>query len=469
MELTSTRNRQKRRACDRCYELKERCARVPSTGACRRCVRLDQICSTIRPIRPPGRRPHRGDAPLTEDLECQPEISVSSPYNVSSWLADTPELSSSEKDLLMRLLSQPQILKQYVVSSSFQDAEQRSLAEPLPSALPTLKDAYLAYASILKPVHPTCAIRADTSAGLRHASSAIMTLRTFSVINLQDATLCLTLGTALALFVYSAVGVGVSDICSHCLITTQPFIDTEVLDSKAQHHVTLLVLLETMESIVRRQKPTLKIQTRSCERVDRFLGLSFPLLSCYYDLCAISYSLVGVTNEVTRRKLHQQLDRVQVSIDAWQPDQPDNFINELTSAEVVHLLAQAKVYRLGALLMAHRLRFMFGQEDSQADIWSREIMVELELARQTTKQSTHFVTLPFIIAAVEVRDPALRIKVFQDVNEYVDQFTPIVQKATRTFLGRVWGERDARTTCSWLDSIHKPCVLIDSVKNAFSA
>jgi len=54
-------------------------------------------------------------------------------------------------------------------------------------------------------------------------------LRSLPVTNSQDAALCLALGSALALFVYSAVGVGIADICHYCLITTLPFTppDTE--------------------------------------------------------------------------------------------------------------------------------------------------------------------------------------------------------------------------------------------------
>lgn len=140
-------------------------------------------------------------------------------------------------------------------------------------------------------------------------------------------------------------------------------------------------------------------------------------------------------------------------------------MHEFSSVEVVHLLAQARVYRLAALLMAHRLQHHFGHEnaDAQADIWSREIMMELEMARRVTQQPIRFVTLPFIVAAIEIRDPVARIKADENVDEYVDRFMPVVQEATRTFLSRIWRERDVGAISSWFDSVHKPCVTLDAL------
>lgn len=53
--------------------------------------------------------------------------------------------------------------------------------------------------------------------------------------------------------------------------------------------------------------------------------------------------------------------------------------------------------------MSHSLRYVFDQQDIQADIWSKEIMRELELARRVTSRFSRFVTFPFVVAAVEIR------------------------------------------------------------------
>lgn len=200
--------------------------------------------------------------------------------------------------------------------------------------------------------------------------------------------------------------------------------------------------------------------------VDHHLGLFVPLLPYYYDLCIISHSLRSSTDTSYSVHIRKQLQAIQTAIEGWQPSNPGEFINRFETAEVIKLLAQAKVYRLAGLLVSHRLRYVFGQQHSQADIWSKEIMMELELAHRITKQSIRCVTLPFIVAAIEIRDPSERLEALQNVDEYVDQYTPVEQEATTLFLDRVWHERDVKITTCWLDSVYKPCVVLNSIDAA---
>ncbi|KAL2426980.1 hypothetical protein ABEF95_005710 [Exophiala dermatitidis] len=412
------------------------------------------------------------------------EASAQSQDENGAWLEDVPDLAPEERGLMMFLLYRRQTLHFNVVSPSFEDAAQRSFEAPLPAALPVLKDAYLAYAGTLKASFytdtPTVA-DADANLTLRHASSALETLRTLPVGSSEDAMLCLTLGIALALYIYGAVGVGAPDICHYCLSVARPYIEdptaTTISSSSCQSLETepqliFMVLLETMDCAVHRRKPTLKIRVHSSTApapdrvgVDRHLGLCLPLLPYYYDLCVISHSLIDGENASLVSILHQHLRRIQAAVNRWQPSPPEGFVHEFSSVEVVHLLVQARVYRLAALLMAHRLQYTFGHEsaDAQADIWSREIMMELDMARRVTQRPIRFVTLPFIVAAIEIRDPVARIKADENVDEYVDRFMPVVQEATRTFLSRIWRERDVGAISSWFDSVHKPCVTLDSL------
>ncbi|KAF1852017.1 uncharacterized protein K460DRAFT_362787 [Cucurbitaria berberidis CBS 394.84] len=346
------------------------------------------------------------------------------PY-VGSWLREAPDLSPKERDLLMFLLGDSHTQQYSVVSPRFKDAQQVSFAGPLPAAWPILKDSYLAYAGVLKSLHPDCATEAGGDFNLRHVTSAMIVLHSLPITKIEDAELCLTLGFALAFSVYAVIGVGISDICHYCLSVTRPFIEAADVDPETDARISFLVLLETMECLVHRRNPTLRIQSRATRSVDRYLGLCLPLLPYYYDLCIISHSLVNSTG-ASLVGLQQQLEEIQAHVDKWQPSQPERFVHEFSTVEVINLLTQARVFRLGALLMIHRLQHTFGQEDSQADIWSREVMMELELAQRISNQPVRFVTLPFIIAAVEIRDPAERIKVVRNVDEYVDQFTPVV-------------------------------------------
>lgn len=466
MPAPSAQSRKNGTACDRCYELNERCARASNTVSCTRCKRLELDCTSIRPVRRAGRRPrHWQNKFLSATPSSQTNSTSNQSPDVGAWLIDVPGLNLEEKYLLMMLLTRPEHLEFYPVSPSFQAAEQRSLAAALPAALPILKHAYLAYAGALKLLQPGTATEAEKSASLRYASSAMNTLRSLDVSSAQDAAVCLTLGASLALVVYSVVGVGVADICHYCLNTTNPFLGmwTRDVDPNIIPWQSVLVLLETMECLVYRRKPTLRVWIGALESVDRHLGLCLPLLPFYYDLCDTSHLQANTTDTSYLAHLQKKLEGTRTAIQAWQPSQPDGFINRFETAEAVNLLAQARVYRLAGLLVSHRLRYVFEDQDSQADIWSKEIMMELELAHRISKTRIRCVTLPFIVAAVEIQETGKRIEALQNVDEYVDKFTPILQKATVKFLSRVWRERDLQETKCWFDSIHKPCAVLHAI------
>ncbi|KAF9740216.1 hypothetical protein PMIN06_009366 [Paraphaeosphaeria minitans] len=451
-----------RTACDRCYQLKERCERVSAINPCERCQRLKQVCLTVRPVRPAGRRAkNRGLS--SQNIPTLSNHRVLSADSAGSWVPTVFDLNLDEKELMLSLLGDSQTLHYPVVSPRFQHAEQRSLTGPLPTAWPVLKDAYLAYAGVLKSIQSGGVSETDDAPKVRYATSAMAALRSLSINKAEDAELCLTLGFALALSVYGSIGAGVAKICHYCLSVTRPFIEAATVGLEMEPRISVLVLLETMECIVYRRTPTLRIQPRAPGIVDRHLGLCQSLLPYYYDLCSISQSLASHTSTTHTELLHQQLEEIRVHMEKWQPSHPEGFLREFSPSEVVQLLAQARVYRLAALLMIHRLRYPFGRKDGQADIWSREVMMELELARRISDHPVRFVALPFIIAAVEIRGTSEREKALLDVSDYVDQLTPVVQKATKSFLGRVWEERDVLISCSWLDSIHKPCVVLDSI------
>ncbi|KAI1296208.1 hypothetical protein F5Y03DRAFT_296006 [Xylaria venustula] len=442
-----------RTACDRCYELKARCERGSITAPCARCRRLSLACSTVRPVRPAGRRPQKR-TPLAFK-------SPSGESSMGAWLENLPDLLPEERDLLLFLLGRPENIDCYVVCPRFQVAAQQSLATHLLTALPIVKDAFLACASTLKRLDP--ALPGDADDSVRHASSAMKQLRSFPIANSQDAVICLALGAVLALSVYSTIGLGVADICHYCLTATSPFVEKRASDGDTDSWHGVLVLLEIMDCLCYRRKPTLRIHPGNTDYVDRQLGLCSPILRYYYDLCIISHSIANITDNSSLGHLHQQLEGISASVEAWIPSHANLLIEQFESAEIVILLAQAKVYRLGALLISHRLRHAFGEHDEQADIWSKETLMELEMARRVTKRPIRYVTLPFLVAALEVRNSSARKKALQGTAHFVDHFSLVVQEAARTFLGRIWHERDSRTLHSWFDSVHKPCPIMQSL------
>jgi hypothetical protein len=369
-----------------------------------------------------------------------------------------------ERELLMFLLGEPGNLDKYVVCPSFQVEQQQSLAVQLPAALPSLKDAYIACAITLKQLQSDAGgAGVDTSLSFHYISKAMSTLRSLPVLLSQDTVVCHTLGSALAFAIFSAIGVGVPDICRYCLGATSSLLNTQASGTQNDPWESFLILLDTMDCFFHRLNPIRRVRVPSGFVVDRHLGLCLPLMPLYHDLCVISNSLVDVNDMVALGRLQTQLEEIYAVVDSWQPTCSAQLIEQFDAAEIVNLLAQAKVYRLAALLMCHRLRYPFGQEDVQADLWSKEVMMELDLAKRVTNQPMRFVTLPFIIAAVEVRGETPRSNTLQSVDDCVDKYAPFMQKATQTFLLRVWHERDLNLTSRWFDSVHKPCPVLNAI------
>ncbi|TVY39285.1 hypothetical protein LSUB1_G004726 [Lachnellula subtilissima] len=450
MEASVIRNRNPklRTACDRCYELKER----------------------LRPVRPMGRRTNAAKdfvsrmAPGSTSGKRRKLEQYQLGTSIDACLDALPDLQPEEKELLLFLLSRPESLDQFVVSSSFQVEQQHSLATQLqkPDASLLLKDAYLASAITLRQLQSGSVTDIATSNCVGYISKAMRALRSLPALRSQDTVLCHTLGSILAFSIYSTIGVGVPDICRYCLGTTIPFVEPTMSDAHKDPWQSFLVLLETMDCLVHRRKPIQTIQIPAFA-IDRRLGLCLPLLPYYHDLCVISNSLLNTTDVSILARLQKQLDSIHAVVESWQPSHLDQLVGQFDSADIVNLLAQAKVYRLAALLVGHRLQFPFNCEDAQAEIWSKEAMMEFEMAKGVTKRPLRFVTLPFIVAAVEVRDKSLRFKTLQHVDDYVEHYSPFLQKATKTFLSRVWHERDLNLTSRWFDSIHKPCPVIASI------
>lgn len=460
-------NKKPARACDRCYQIKERCQWSSLSKSCVRCQRLGFTCTTARPIRPAGRRPRKLQ-PLKYTVPALPTTSTPNPpppadaYDHAMSLSPFPgnDWIHIENKLIHFMLDTSQVdkLDSYVLTPSFQNEERRWLVDSLNMSFPNLKDIYVACAgSLLQALegeNETAASLRDVC--LRHASAAVNKLRCLLVANREDAIMCLNLGIGLATFGYSALGANVSGICRYCLNLIKPVIETEPLpDTKTQSLLYCLVFFETMDCLATRQVPTIKVTVPFPAMVDRFIGLSYPLLPIFYDICLVSNELAGYlppqNAEISRR-----LDQIETVVIEWIPPVPSNFLGDFDPMDSVRILTQARIYRLLALLLIHRLRNSFGQNDGEAERWSQDIINELEFSnRLCNNRPVHCVTMPFLAAAVEVTEPATRIKMLELVDTYVDCYGPAVRKWAKFYLRGIWQNRDRGQPTWWLNSDQK--------------
>lgn len=66
------------------------------------------------------------------------------------------------------------------------------------------------------------------------------------------------------------------------------------------------------------------------------------------------------------------------------------------------MLAQAKVLRLAALLIIHRLRYLYGQCDKEALHLSSAITTEVNMVLQSIRHSIPCMRLPYMVACFEI-------------------------------------------------------------------
>ena len=200
MEVSvSKKNPKLRTACDRCYRLKERCERTTTSAYCARCQRLGLDCATVRPVRPVGRKvQHERDVNRDASDKRRKQLHHHPAIDELDACLDNP----GEKELLHFLLSQAGAMDNYVVCPSFQAEQQQSLAVQLPTALPLLKDAYLACASTMKQLQLGNTTDMDANTSIRYISKAMSVLRSLSSSRSEDAALRQTLGSMLAFSIY---------------------------------------------------------------------------------------------------------------------------------------------------------------------------------------------------------------------------------------------------------------------------
>ncbi|KXJ85239.1 hypothetical protein Micbo1qcDRAFT_223630 [Microdochium bolleyi] len=522
-----------RTACDRCYELKERCQRPTTSARCERCARLDLACATVRPVRLVGRRrrqhsetrssgPHRDRSlPSTKKSEASAEaqFDARSAADVHTLVASLPGLSLLETQLLESVLGQPGCLCGYMSRSATTDelpSELLRMQAHSPIASVLTKEVLLALASTVQ--------QWDTSLTLGYISRAMSSFRALRIRSHADVAMCHFLGGLLVFTIYSVVGMGVFKVSRYCLGTANSIApnSTMVLEERGDlNHArdqsitgsttatatpgeSFLVMLEIMDCLLNRTEPislsglshfsTSSSATSSANpggaTIDAHLGLCTPLLPLYHRLCTLSNLLLDASDQGVVSTLHDQLSTIHYAAESWRPPDLGQLVHArqrgsalITTSQVIHLLAQARLYRLGVLLMAHRLRHPFGDyhHDRLATAWSREILVELDTAYTVTGgQRMQFVTMPFIIAAVEVTDDrhdtrsgsgggGAREMTLRALDEQVDRYAPALKAAVRQFLEKIWQERDATPVgLRWFDSVHKPCPVVDSIQRDLS-
>lgn len=219
--------------------------------------------------------------------------------------------------------------------------------------------------------------------------------------------------------------------------------------------------LDILECLFYRQRPVTDLDEDCVVGLESFPGLVSPLIRFLYRLC--------MTNAAEGSEGYDwvALNELEEEVEVWQPDIDPHELNRSDAVETNHLLTRTRIHKTAIILYVHRIRYPFGEEDVTAKALAMSILSDLDLATATTKQAPEWVTMPFLLAAIEVCEPSKRAKVELDLWKYVDGISPRARAMAMEFLKAVWVARDAMVGVDqgwrWMDcmgSLPPLCVYI---------
>ncbi|KAJ5977059.1 hypothetical protein N7501_000401 [Penicillium viridicatum] len=353
----------------------------------------------------------------------------------------------------MKDLGAPSPLDKFLIGPSFHESHHRLFVQNLLLPAPTsiLKDATVACAAVLLGDQYAQYTKPSVEVGHRRAALALSGLRSLQISKEQDLITALVLGVSMVTFAMH-VDDGQPFLISHyTLALVKPVYHTLLtMDPGIMDMLMCLVNTETFECLIRSEVPTLRIGERDrWDVVDRYIGISSSLFGPLYDLCEASHlmRLAGGRMEI---EVVERLDAIQDSLERWKPSPPPDFIERFTQSEVVGMLAQAKVLRFMALLIAHRLRHPYGQRDMEALQLSSAITAEIDMALQSTGRSIPRTTLPYTVACFEITGTEARAAVVAKIPEVVT-FSRQAQLQVGRSLSSVRNARDGGDQFYWFD------------------
>lgn len=449
-----------KRACDQCHTLKEKCRRTSSTAPCQRCSRLGQSCQTARTTAKAGRKP-RGTRKLSYTLpqftnHLDPSTQYPTPYDAglgsnSVIFADLDQWERHFLNLMKKEdTNQPSPLDKFLVGPSFHESHHISFIQNLIQPTPELKNASVACAAVLFGEQSTERYNTVSAIGHKRAALAVSSLRSFQLRDESDLTTILVLSVAMITFAMHVEN-GQQHLIAHYTLTlikqAQGLIDFE---SPVMDLLMCLVCTETFECLLKCKLPTWRVDGyRRGVTVDRYLGLSYPLFCHFYDICEMGTLLRCGPGE-NRSEIMVRVNEIHAAVDQWHPSTPVDFLERFTQAEVVALLAQAKILQLAALLIIHRLRFPFGQRDSGAQILSQAIIYEFHSVIQLTGRSVPCTALAYLTACFEVAGEESRECALTRSSEIIT-FSKQAQIKFESSLTSIWKARDSGNQFYWFE------------------
>ncbi|TQN67522.1 hypothetical protein CSHISOI_06756 [Colletotrichum shisoi] len=404
-------------------------------------------------------RPHeqpRADPPDDGSSDSSTESASSPPSKIleslSPYGSTLSRLDTAERNSLSRLLHKSNFM-QYFIGPSFVDSMQLDMTVHLFSMFDQGKDAYIAMYTAFAATMGLDTGQYDPEANLHRGATAVEQLRSCPLPTLRREELLPWAGLGLGIVYFSnmALGTSAAPVRRYILSHVRHLLGTTQISTTRTHYILVyMTAVDINECLMQRELPVCGIAPPEGGHVDAYVGVCMPLLQHLYDLCRISYHLY---HEVDVEEQMLALDALERHVEAWQPVIPPDFTSRFTTGEVIHMLAQSRIYKTAAMLFIHRLRHRFGEGDEMASAMSKSILSDLRMTLTVSKDTQRCVSFPYMLAAIEARDAAEKETALEAMSALTDAFNARYKTGMAAFLKAVWDMRDANPGMSWLDMV----------------
>ena len=475
-----------RRACDKCYRYKEKCIFQYDGESCTPCQRFGRTCTTLRSLLRQGRRPRckrlgpnnsvyvweivdtttatsegEGTQPAVVNSVtrgCSPaicEIELFNSYSYFRTPVPGPYTYRFQDDVNELFRSSPKIIEGFyltydlfLLGPTFVPRYRAAIRQSYIYSPALLGDIYDAMFNLCKRVRVDS--RAFEASELAPGAMSLWKLRTTPIKGPQDAFAMMALGQTLAAFDYLTICLGPPLILRYALSAIQPWYEELSGDATFDPLIIGPIFWDTTSCLLRRQIPILRFWPRHSNLVHHMAGLCTSLLPIFHDLCAVSNHLKGGCISLWPDG-SLRLQQIEQKLLSWTPETPRNFKGTFSRQEILAMEAQAQMYRLVGLLIAHRTLNPLGTGDDLASSYANAIVFELTRYRKLTGMGVqlHNVAFPIFVASLEI------LEIPEEVWKSIASLTlaPLCFAKMEALRAFVWAERSAGSTSLLYDLV----------------
>jgi len=469
-----------RLSCDRCYLVKERCSWLQDCTQCARCLRLHHTCEIRRTVGKPGRRPRtavqrasqrlilpgKDEAPskftVIPEKDCTIAPSESGSLGVlganggdPSW---PPPLSkvfdATESVLIETIFRDDTFFQHYLLGPSFCDIQKTAVISRVAACTPLLQDGLFAGLGFFSRDHRRLMDLTwiPIEFWIKRAARAVSALRSIEVSDRKDVSVLLLLGATILTFAPYLAGSNILSICRYVLTLAKPTLPSLLEDADDSSFLRCAIYTECVCCLFQGKLPTIRytINSREC-CVDRYLGVSVPLLPIFYDICKVIMDIRSHPGKSPTLVDVRELQLIEIELDRWRHSASLEALNHFTPTETLHIFQQAHVLRLAALLIIHRLLFAYGDPSNRnGPVISRSILSQLATTTKITRRSIICCEFAFMIACFELQDEIEQQMTLSEMRNIIG-YEVDDQQGIQSLISSVWKVKKNRARFFWSD------------------